>query len=261
MGTLHMGILQYQLVIFSLVIGLTYVKRRYGLYTAIILTAWSIVMLHKPSLIALQLCVVWVSWYGADLFFRKRDKQEEASADSREMPHAPATAVHERAPSGLSIVHGTAHARELREAFAIANNEILIVSGWISDKVINDHFCSLLTRALERGVDIHISYGASEWDGSYKISETGKRALEKLQMAANKSQKGRLMINQRPTHEKFLAVDDQYAIVGSFNWLSNTRHNDKETSLKTSHKQVIAGLIASSKNEATRHSEVYGGAH
>lgn len=254
-----MAVLQYQLVIIASILGLTYVQRKYGLYAAIAWTLWSLALLHEPSLIAIQSSVIWASWFGATRFFKKQNNPKELSSDSHETPHVATTSTHERIATTNSIVRCSNHARELREAFAIASTEILIVSGWISDKVVNDHFCSLLTRALDRGVDVHIAYGASEWNGPHKISATGQRALEKMQKAAEKSKKGRLIIVQRPTHEKLLAVDDQYAIVGSFNWLSNTRLNDKETSIKTNQREVIASLIDSSKNAAARHTHIYGG--
>lgn len=136
----------------------------------------------------------------------------------------------------------------------------MIISGWLSDRVVNDQFCSLLASALDRGVNIHIAYGANDRDGQHRLSDTALKALARLKEIGGQRRKGHLNVVQRATHEKCLAVDDQYAIVGSFNWLANAHYRDRETSLRTRKRSVVVELMASWGEGVTRSTEVYGGA-
>lgn len=125
-------------------------------------------------------------------------------------------------------MHNHGHHEELNLALKIVRKELVIVSGWLSDRVINDQFCTLLASALDRGVNVHIAYGSSDRDGQHTLPDTALRALSSLKETGAQSRKGRLTIVQRPTHEKCLIVDKRYSIVDSFNWLANAHYRDKE---------------------------------
>ncbi|WP_456269138.1 phospholipase D-like domain-containing protein [Kushneria sp. AK178] len=250
-----MTFLHYQLVIFISVLCLTRLHRRVGAVAALGWTLWSLMTLGWLPVLAVQTFTAWISWYGTRFFLRQKARAGKATqtADSRAAPGAKSTATQNQ------LIQGRDHHSELIHALEIARKDLMIVSGWLSDRVVNDQFCDLLASALKRGVNVHIAYGASDRDRQHRLSDTAIRALENLKKTGEQSRKGRLTIVQRATHEKCLIVDKKYAIVGSFNWLANAHYRDKETSIRTRQRRVVKELMASCRSDgATRYTEVYG---
>lgn len=248
-----MTFLHYQLIIFVSVLCLTRLHRKLGVAAAIGWTLWSLATLGEPLFLAAQIFTAWMSWYGTQFFLKQKQL-----ADS-----TPSTADNQRASTRRNatqsaLVHNRAHQEELTHALKIVRKELVIVSGWLSDRVVNDQFCDLLTSALKRGVNVHIAYGASDRDGQHTLSDTALKALERLKETGKQSRKGRLTIVDRKSHEKCLIVDKRYAIVGSFNWLANAHYRDRETSLKVHQRHVVKELMASCREGVTRSTKVYG---
>ncbi|WP_445619880.1 phospholipase D-like domain-containing protein [Kushneria sp. Sum13] len=246
--------MHYQLIIFVSVLCLTRIHRSAGALAALGCTLWSVLMLKWPAYSAVQTFTAWVSWYGTRCFLKQKARagNETRTADSKAASNTKRTA------SRHHLIQGRDHHEELTHALQIARKELVIVSGWLSDRVVNDQFCGLLASALERGVNVHIAYGASDRDGQHRLSDTAFKALNSLKATGAQSRKGRLTIVQRATHEKCLIVDKRYAIVGSFNWLANAHYRDRETSLRTRERRVVVELMASCKGRETRSKEVYG---
>lgn len=248
-----MTFLHYQLIIFVSVLCLTRIHRSAGALAALGCTLWSVLMLKWPAYSAVQTFTAWVSWYGTRCFLKQKARagNETRTADSKVAPNAKSTTAKS------ALVQGRDHHDELTHALKTARKELMIVSGWLSDRVVNDQFCSLLASALDRGVNIHIAYGASDRDGQHRLSDTAIKALSSLKETGEQSRKGELSIVQRATHEKCLIVDKRYAIIGSFNWLANAHYRDRETSLRTSQRRVVVELAAACRGE--RSTEVYDG--
>ncbi len=251
-----MTFLHYQLIIFVSVLCLTRLHRRLGAVAALVWTLWSVATLKPPAFIAVQTFTAWMSWYGTWFFLRQ--KGHVGSAPPK--PGTSTASSTKRTATHNHLVQDRDHHAELTHALKTAKKELMIVSGWLSDRVVNDQFCGLLASALERGVNVHIAYGASDRDGQHTLSDTGLRALNSLKATGAQSRKGRLTLVDRKTHEKCLVVDKRYAIVGSFNWLANAHYRDRETSLRTRQRRVIIELMASCRSGETRSTEVYGGA-
>ncbi|WP_438764925.1 phospholipase D-like domain-containing protein [Kushneria sp. TE3] len=251
-----MTFLHYQLAIFVSVLCLTRLHRRLGIVAAIGWTLWSVLTLGWLPVLAVQTFTAWISWYGTRFFLKQKARAGNGTrtADNKAAPSTKKTA------NKKHLVHGRDHHNELTHALQVARKELMIVSGWLSDRVVNDRFCELLASALKRGVNVHIAYGASDRDGQHKLSDTALRALGSLKETGKQSRKGRLTIVQRATHEKCLIVDKRYAIVGSFNWLANAHYRDRETSLRTRQSRVVRELMTSCKGGETRSTEVYGAA-
>ncbi|SPJ32855.1 phospholipase D-like domain-containing protein [Kushneria phyllosphaerae] len=248
-----MTFLHYQLVIFVSVLCLTRIHRKLGIVAALVWTLWSLATLQWPGYIAIQIFTAWASWYGTWCFLKQKGHAGNASKTGKEAPYRT-----RRTTTKNHLVQERDHDAERTHALKTAKKELMIVSGWLSDRVINDQFCGLLESALERGVNVHIAYGASDRDGQHRLSDTAIKALKRLKETGDHSRKGRLTIVQRPTHEKCLVVDNRYAIVGSFNWLANAHYRDRETSLKVHQRRVVGELMASCKGGYTRSMEMYG---
>lgn len=99
-----------------------------------------------------------------------------------------------------------------------AQKRLLIVSPWINDYVMGSSRLSKIEMLLKNGVKVYIGYGIGN-DADRRPKDEGKIAIDRL---------NRLMtvypnlVFQRlgDTHAKVLLVDDLFAIIGSFNWMS-----------------------------------------
>jgi len=122
------------------------------------------------------------------------------------------------------------HRKFLLKTLNQANKTIIIFSGWLTDYSVNDEFRTKVKSCLNRGVDIIIAWGYKK---SGSISSAQKNAWEKsikeLQewTSLNKT-KGTLETFYFTNHSKILICDTQYAVMGSFNWLSNSGGSTNE---------------------------------
>lgn len=135
------------------------------------------------------------------------------------------------------------HSKALKKGLESCNEQLIIVSGWATDYVINDKFEKLILAALKRGVSVFLSFGYEKKNFPKFDSEIQKRAVKRINKIAqvNEQQKnaGTLSVILVPTHRKLLIVDDTKAICGSFNWLSNGGGFNDEMSLVVSNKNDV----------------------
>ena len=123
------------------------------------------------------------------------------------------------------------HRQTFLQTLDDAEKQIIILSGWIMDFSVNKEFRLKLQDCLERGVDIFIGYGyKSPSTVVYKetVNEATKHLKSLQEWAAKKKTKGILEIFHYPNHSKILICDNNYAINGSFNWLSNGGGTENE---------------------------------
>ena len=122
------------------------------------------------------------------------------------------------------------HRKLLLQTLDKANKTIVIFSGWLTDYSINDEFRSKIKNCLDRGVDIIIAWGYKK-SGSISSEQknAGEKSIRDLQewTSLNKT-KGTLETFYFPNHSKILICDTQYAVMGSFNWLSNSGGSTNE---------------------------------
>ena len=116
------------------------------------------------------------------------------------------------------------HRKKLLETLDRSREQIIILSGWIMDYSVNEKFRNKLKSCLNRGVDVFIGYGYKS-KSTVVYKETKNQATKYLKdlqewCSANRT-KGILEIFHYPNHSKILVCDYEYAINGSFNWLSN----------------------------------------
>ena len=122
------------------------------------------------------------------------------------------------------------HRKLLLQTLDKANKTIVIFSGWLTDYSVNDEFRSKIKNCLDRGVDIIIAWGYKK-SGSISSEQknAGEKSIRDLQewTSLNKT-KGTLETFYFPNHSKILICDTQYAVMGSFNWLSNSGGSSNE---------------------------------
>lgn len=140
------------------------------------------------------------------------------------------------------LVSGLAHKTELDKAFQTVRRELVIASGFLSSYVVNEVFAEKLRLVLSKNVAVTLVFSDlrshSEWQ------KTGFKVALKL-LDGLSSEYPNLRLLQKHTHQKGIVVDNQYALIGSFNFLSNYRVERAETSSKVSDEASIKGL----KNE------------
>ena len=122
------------------------------------------------------------------------------------------------------------HRKMLLETLDKAEKTIVIFSGWLTDYSVNEEFRDKLKKCLERDVDIIIAWGYQK-SGSVGSENKNKaeKSIKDLQewTSLNKT-KGVLEAFYFPNHSKILICDTKYAVMGSFNWLSNSGGSENE---------------------------------
>ena len=149
-------------------------------------------------------------------------------------------------PIEVSRLYGAAnHAEQLKRALRNAKESIIILCGWVTDYVIDDEFKGLLKGALERGVNVYIGYGYVAANEAKPRNAAQKRAedylyKDLLPWCVEQDPKGILKVVKHPNHAKILIRDEEYAVCGSFNWLSNAgRSKNIDYSWKIKDKEFV----------------------
>jgi hypothetical protein len=111
------------------------------------------------------------------------------------------------------------HRTLLEEALKNSQQRLLIISPWIRANATNSWLVSQLEKLARKGVKIFIGYGYGEKDEEdrkyYDI-----KAEEAIQKLATRYPDNLVFKRLGDTHCKILISDQNFAIVGSFNWLS-----------------------------------------
>jgi len=100
-----------------------------------------------------------------------------------------------------------------------AKSRLLIVSPWITDRVLNNLRLQKLRALVDRGVEVYVGYGIGEDNNQRPGKDKGEQAIKFLNDLARRKPNFNFK-EFGDTHAKILLVDDKYAVIGSFNWLS-----------------------------------------
>ena len=109
-------------------------------------------------------------------------------------------------------------AKTLRDAMATASRRLMIVSAFLSSQVVNDNFIQRLEDCLKRGVEVWIGFGFG--DKAKRSRFDWSHAEDALKDLRRKYKKSMFLHDFKNSHEKLLIKDDDYVVVGSYNWLS-----------------------------------------
>lgn len=132
------------------------------------------------------------------------------------------------------------HKKYLKYILKNAQKEIYIQSPWIRYEILNI-YKDKIDEALKRGVKIIIKYGLKPQN---RFDKAG--IDDKSQEYFNGLDKKLFKLKQGNDHSKILICDDEFMIVGSFNWLSFGGEKDRdgdtrgETSTINKNKSEIA---------------------
>lgn len=126
----------------------------------------------------------------------------------------------------VEFIRTEQHRGWLLRALREAKQELIIISPWINPGACDDQFCELYARALARGVRMCIGYGLGherdpgEANRQKHNVDRVKSAIKKRLRNTDSTAFQRDIVETTGTHQKILVCDRQFAITGSFNWLS-----------------------------------------
>ena len=193
-------------------------------------------MLFYAPLIAIQLAAIWGTWW----VLRGRDRKEDQISVRDEIiqslsPDA-RRVVQEMPLERTFTLAGKEHLSYMNDHIGKATDVIVILSGWVSDRVVDDELVALLDHRLRAGCEVYIGYGYEDSQGRHNQSQGATRALRRL-TGLQQSHKETLHIAKFATHEKMLVTDDS-VVYGSNNWLSNSAFHNAERSLAVVNRQL-----------------------
>lgn len=116
----------------------------------------------------------------------------------------------------------------LLQTFELAQKEICIITPWITRWVVDGFMIDKMRQAIEKGVKIRILYGIGDISSTQqkKSNYNDNDRNIKTENMAQTLQKtfakygNRFSMHRSNTHGKLLICDDQFYVIGSFNFLS-----------------------------------------
>ncbi len=124
----------------------------------------------------------------------------------------------ELAQAVITYLYTLDHPPLLEDTLNNSKTRVLILSPWIRGEVVDSGFLQKLENLLRTGIAVYIGYGINETPTANPDPRDGaaQESLLKLSQRYPHFRFTRL----GNTHAKVLIKDSDYAVVGSFNWLS-----------------------------------------
>jgi len=119
----------------------------------------------------------------------------------------------------------------IQEELTNATNEIIVVSAWFTD----EQLLKTLEEKAMQGLRVSVAIAKNKDNEKLDFS-----SLENYGATVTIiKQKGYGML-----HDKYCIIDRKIAFHGSYNWTNNAKKNNKESVIKTNHKNTINQLIS-----------------
>ncbi|WP_082780761.1 DUF6804 family protein [Cephaloticoccus primus] len=134
------------------------------------------------------------------------------------------------------------HSDLLREALLTAKSSVVIASPYLSQNAMNVNTVDeRIKAAVARGVNVKVFCNPDFNDGSQKKVQDFNQCVQYLEGA-------KAQVYKRNHHSKFICVDSEWLVIGSFNWLSAANNprsifSRKEVSLRYSGGDA-AGMVS-----------------
>jgi len=199
-----------------------------------------------------------------DVEHKREELQQQVSetdrADTREVLRRQLTKLEqelEDAKKSLGEARQARNARKVKhiwtpeirdkfwKALEIAQDRLLILSGFINSEVVDQRFVSAMKQALERGVRVWIGYGFDKGKrrGERQRQEPSWKEAEASLGQLQKAFPDRFVYRDvGRSHEKRVICDDKFTFGGSFNLLSFSGERRGNESLRHEGADLIEGL-------------------
>lgn len=139
---------------------------------------------------------------------------DDETGDSR--PDEPS--IVEASEPTVEFIDTFEHREYLQQALRSTKRRLVIISPWITAKVVNRGFLEQLAQLLRKGVDVHIGYGLEQRPGERPVTKADEKAEAALEALARRHTNF-TFTKLGNTHSKQLLFDGTH-VCGSFNWLS-----------------------------------------
>ncbi len=259
-----MQVLNWQVLIFVSIFGsylaLSKLNKKISLKVSFVISvAWTFWTIKKiwGALFYWQIGVIWVSfsiaWY-LHQKDKKIDKQEKLINELKDVidnfsPDQQGLIQKSLRTDPTSTISNQEHLTFLHETLSSARDSIIILSGWITKHVVNEKFIELTREALRRGVSVYIGYGYNNFNNQPGVSPSTRIALDNLLNLEKwtKDKNGDLLVKQimyeeKESHMKLILCDNKFTVLGSNNWLSNSKFNTLELSVKVESQELTLEL-------------------
>lgn len=171
--------------------------------------------------------------------------------EENESLHQVAETITQRITPSVLKTHELRQA--IKQATIDASKALFIISPWLRIGAIDSEMTRWFGAALERkpALEIHIGYGIERLPDQPRSPEEIRqlRALRLLQ-DMSKRYGGRIkLVEVGNTHEKIIIVDNNYCVVGSFNFLSFNPNNERgpgvrrEIGIRVTQKELVEELL------------------
>ena len=156
---------------------------------------------------------------GVGLSFNKKNRMKsprgskDANASREYRSQADRTILEDSKKEDTCLVSVYEHPKLLEEAMINADSQIIIISPWITDAVVDLDFLSKLEQRLIEGVEVLIGYGIN---GDNKPENNAVNSLQRLSINYSNF----IFSKLGDTHAKILIMDSDFLVASSFNWLS-----------------------------------------
>ena len=238
-----MEVIYYQIFIAATIVVAYFFKREAILYVCGFWTLFSLANLYSPALIFVQLAVIWGTYFLLKKNASKNKKINELQKTIEALPAEQRKRVDAVSSDFKRLLSGVEHYTFMLENVHSATKSVTILSGWISERVIDKKFLSLLQAKAKDGVRFRIGYGWQNSQGNHNDSDDSRKAFQALERLAGKYP-NKIQVAEFATHEKTLVIDGRIVIFGSANWLSNRKYKNSERSIV-----VEDGALAKSENK------------
>ena len=238
-----MEVIFYQILIIATIVTISYLDRKRVLLVCWFWTFFTIFNLFFPPLIFIQLAVVWGTYFLLKNNDGQSRKIRELEELTKALPDGVQAQVEIVSTDYKLLLSGVEHVSYMRSAIQSSTKNVTILSGWLSARVVDSEFVTLLREKLKEGVCFNIGYGWQDWQGTHNSGNDLETALGDLQKLA-KDFPNQLRVAEYATHEKMLIIDGTRVVFGSANWLSNRQYKNSERSIV-----VIDAAIAESEEQ------------
>ena len=225
-----MAVIGFAIAIVLSITTANYFDRRIALLVSVAWTIETIVLLFYPPLIIIQLAVIWATYILCGKYQKQKNRIKELEDILVDVPITQKEFAEKSSTEQRKIISGDEHLKYLYDSLSTSRESVCIMSGWLSSYVINNKFIKILEQALNSGVKIFIGFGWEDSKGQHANNQLKQAAFNNLLNVSSKFQ-GQLIIGKFATHEKIIVKDDDYIIIGSNNWLSNSMFKNSERSL------------------------------
>lgn len=161
------------------------------------------------------------------------------------------TALREVSQIALPAILDTAdHRPALEQAIKDATRNLLIISPWIRPAAVDREMLDWFRKGMEKNKELRITIGYGIDDEEQERRGQGTRKAKEQEEAISRLHKvsqefrGRLrLVKIGNTHQKIVVVDDRYAIVTSFNFLSFKPRPGKAVRQETGYRMTVEAQV------------------